>query len=353
MPLKETVNALLHRATGYRLTKETPEQRLEAIRLARKRASERAWRRASAQLAAERAAVKRANAQRAAAARRAAEKAAAKRRAKEAAAEKAAADRAAAQRRAEQQSAPSTAGVRLPPHYDDAKRAIIAKVLPRTMTGPPKLEPLVEAVRYVVHNDIPGEIVECGVWRGGSMEAMALTLGSLGETSRELHLFDTFEGMPPPTDEDKHRRGDGTTITAADALATSPRDSKYWAVAGLDDVRAAMDESGYPPDMVHYHVGMVEDTIPGEAPGQIAILRLDTDWYTSTKHELETLYDRLSPGGVLMLDDYGDWEGARKATDEWMEATGERLFLVPMGTGRIALKPPVPQQRHDDTTGRA
>jgi hypothetical protein len=112
-----------------------------------------------------------------------------------------------------------------------------------------------------------------------------------------------------------------------------------WAVAGIDDVREGMAETGYPADRVHLHPGLVEDTVPEQAPDTIALLRLDTDWYSSTKHELEHLYTRLSPGGVLILDDYSDWEGARKATDDWLEATGEPLFLVPMGAGVIAVKP--------------
>jgi hypothetical protein len=304
MRFTATLNAAFYRMTGYRLTRETPEQRREAIRLAKTTAAQRARQRAAGQQAA---------------ARSAAEK-----------------------RRAEEQAARRARGGHLPRHFDDVKREIIAKALPRTMTGLPKLDPLVEAVRYVVRYNIPGDIVECGVWRGGSMLAMALTLASLGDTTRALHLFDTFEGMPPPTAEDTRKRITGETVSAAEALATHARDSKVWAVAGLDDVREAMEQSGYPLERVHYHVGMVEDTVPDEAPGQIAILRLDTDWYASTKHELETLYDRLSPGGVLMLDDYGDWEGARKATDEWLEVTGEVLFLVPMGSGRIAVKPPAP-----------
>ena len=84
---------------------------------------------------------------------------------------------------------------------------------------------------------------------------------------------------------------------------------------------------------------MVEDTTPGQAPDQISILRLDTDWYASTKHELEHLYSRLSPGGVLLLDDYGWWQGSRKAVDEFLDLTGERLLLLRMAEGRIAVKP--------------
>ena len=110
-------------------------------------------------------------------------------------------------------------------------------------------------------------------------------------------------------------------------------------IAGLDVVRQAMAATGYPEDRLHYHPGLVEDTTPGRAPETIALLRLDTDWYASTKHELEHLYGRLSPGGVLILDDYGDWEGARKATDEWLAETGEPIFLAPMGSGAIGVKP--------------
>jgi O-methyltransferase len=220
--------------------------------------------------------------------------------------------------------------------HDDEMREIIKTVRPRTMTSTPKLQALIDATRYVCRHDIPGDIVECGVWRGGSMQAVALTLVGVGVTDRELHLFDTYEGMPPPTEEDVRTR-DGKA--AEGLLAKHAQDARVWAYAGLDDVRAGMTETPYPDERIHFHVGMVEDTIPEHAPERIALLRLDTDWYNSTKHELEHLYDRLSPGGILIFDDYGDWEGARKATEEWLDASGELLFLAPMGSGRIAVKP--------------
>jgi len=95
----------------------------------------------------------------------------------------------------------------------------------------------------------------------------------------------------------------------------------------------------YPARRLHYVEGMVEDTIPGQAPAQIAILRLDTDWYASTKHELHELYPRLSSGGVLIIDDYGWWHGCRKAVEEFLEETGARLLLLRMDEGRIAVRP--------------
>ena len=222
----------------------------------------------------------------------------------------------------------------VPDHYDEGAVTILRRVEPRTMTDHAKLFGLVEATRYLVRHDIPGDVVECGVWRGGSMQAVALALQELGSTDRALHLFDTFEGMPPPSEKDR-RRG----VTAEEMLATHDRDHRIWAIASLDDVREAMEEVGYPPEHVHYHQGMVEDTIPGMAPERISLLRLDTDWYESTRHELEHLYDRLSPGGVLILDDYGDWEGARQATDEFLATLPDPVMLHPLGTGRMAVKP--------------
>jgi O-methyltransferase len=219
--------------------------------------------------------------------------------------------------------------------YDDEAREIIKAVRPRTMTSPDKLFALILATRYVVDHRIPGTIVECGVWRGGSMQAVARTLLACDAADRDLHLFDTFAGMPPPTEHDRRRDG----RLAAELLETRPKEAQVWAVATLDDVQAGMAETGYPPERIHFHEGMVEQTVPAEAPDEIAILRLDTDWYESTRHELEHLYGRLASGGVLLLDDYGHWEGARRAVDEFLAETRARLLLVPMSSGRIAVKP--------------
>ena len=220
----------------------------------------------------------------------------------------------------------------IPSYIDDATRQILQKSQPRTLTGLTKLMPLVDSVRYMAEHQIPGAMVECGVWRGGSMQAVAWTLLDAGVSDRDLHLYDTFEGMSQPTEEDVQTR---TRASAADLLSMG----KAMCQAGLDDVRAGMAETRYPMDRIYFHPGKVEDTIPEGAPEQIALLRLDTDWYESTKHELEHLYPRLSPGGVLIIDDFGSWDGARKATLEWLQVTGEPLLLVPIGAARIAVKP--------------
>jgi O-methyltransferase len=220
-------------------------------------------------------------------------------------------------------------------YHDEQARAVMKAVKPWTMTSWDRLFALVVAVRHVAAHDIRGTVVECGVWRGGSMQAVARTLLDLDAADRDLHLFDTFEGMPPPTEEDRRLKG----APAEELMQSGPRPDLVRAVADLDDVRAGMEQTGYPGELIHYHPGRVEDTIPARAPEQIALLRLDTDWYESTKHELEHLYGRVTPGGVVIIDDYDYWEGARKAVDEYIAHTGARLLLVPIDTGRIAVKP--------------
>jgi O-methyltransferase len=229
---------------------------------------------------------------------------------------------------------PKPPEIKFPVDYDEAARDVIRAVRPWTMTSPEKLNALVYAVRYVVRHKIPGDIVECGVWRGGSMLAIAKTLIENGDTGRDLHLYDTFEGMSEPTEHDK--RHDGKP--AADMLAASDKTAGVWAYASFEDVQATMAESAYPAERIHYYKGKVEDTIPGDIPEQISILRLDTDWYESTRHELEHLWPRLVPGGVLLLDDYGWWDGAKRAVDEWLEEVNPRLLLLRMDEGRIAVK---------------
>jgi len=220
--------------------------------------------------------------------------------------------------------------------FDEADKELYRRVDPYTMTTPPRVYALVRAVEYVVARGIPGAIVECGVWRGGSMMAAALTLLRLGVTDRELYLYDTFSGMPPPSEVDTTRSG----VRAADLLAQEDEDSHIWAIASLPDVSAAVLSVGYPEQQIHFVEGLVEETLPAEAPEEIALLRLDTDWYSSTKHELEQLYPRLAPGGVLILDDYGHWQGARRAVDEYFGKNRITLLLNRVdGTARICVKP--------------
>ena len=226
----------------------------------------------------------------------------------------------------------------LPPDFDAEDQRIISAVKPYTMTGPERLFAVIHAARYVAQRPVRGAFVECGVWRGGSMMAAALTLHALGQTDRELFLFDTFEGMSRPTERDVSYKG----TSAMDTFNQKRRgeDSSDWCRATLDDVRAALDSTGYPRERVHLIKGKVEETLPAQAPEQIALLRLDTDWYESTRHELEHLYPRLVSGGVLLIDDYGHWKGSREATDEYIAKHNLKLLLHRIDApGRMAIKP--------------
>lgn len=238
-------------------------------------------------------------------------------------------------RRARGRAGGGDAAAKIPSDIDKDAAAIIRKVRPYTMTNVEKLYAVIMAARYVTRHAIPGAVVECGVWRGGSMHAVARALDAAGSHERDLYLFDTFEGMTAPGPRD--RRGDGRR--AADLLASYGKTSRVWAYASLEDVQEGFQQVPYPQERLHFVKGPVEETIPGEAPEHIAILRLDTDWYESTAHELEHLYDRLAPGGVLLLDDYGWWQGSREAVDEFLDRTGARLYLARTGTGRVAIKP--------------
>ncbi len=211
-----------------------------------------------------------------------------------------------------------------PPDFDPPTIDLCRFVQPYTMTGKYALFALRRAVQYVAAGGIPGDVVECGVWRGGSMMAVARTLVELGETTRTLHLFDTFEGMPPPTDADRSAAGEA----AADLLRQGEKQtSTVWAYSPLEEVRRNVALAGYPAGRVAFVQGKVEDTLPAAAPDQIALLRLDTDWYESTRHELVHLWPRLSVGGVLIIDDYGYWQGARRAVDEFVAERRLKLLL--------------------------
>jgi O-methyltransferase len=209
------------------------------------------------------------------------------------------------------------------------------------MTGVARLLAAIDAVRYCVGRSVPGALVECGVWRGGSILAMILVLQELGN-ERDIYLYDTFEGMTEPTAEDVSEL-DGAAL--ADWERAREEDRQPWTemfgndVFNEDDVRALLLSTGYPEHRLHFVRGPVEQTIPEVAPDDIALLRLDTDWYESTRHELVHLFPRLQQGGVLIVDDYGHWRGARRAVDEYFSSSHPPLLMTRIDyTGRIAIK---------------
>ncbi|MEJ7582544.1 MAG: TylF/MycF/NovP-related O-methyltransferase [Acidimicrobiales bacterium] len=233
-------------------------------------------------------------------------------------------------------------GLTISATLSESERDVVERARTYTMTSTERIVAVADAVEYVIRRRVPGAFVECGVWRGGSVLAMILTLQRMGASDRDVYLFDTFEGMTAPTDFDTSAYEEPAVTTWRRAVAERQRGWE-WAfgeqVYGLDQVRHLLQSTGYPPDRVHYIVGPVEETLPAGAPDEVALLRLDTDWYESTRHELVHLYPRLAPGGALIIDDYGHWQGARRAVDEYFsESASPLLFSRIDYTGRMGVK---------------
>jgi len=184
---------------------------------------------------------------------------------------------------------------------------------------------LYKAVEYIVDSNVPGDFVECGVWKGGSSMIMAKTLLSKNETTRKIYLYDTFEGMPEPAEIDT-RISDGRSGIKT-WKEQQKEDYNEWCYVSLEEVKTNMQRTEYPEENLVFVKGKVEDTIPGTVPQKIALLRLDTDFFESTYHELVHLFPLLSNGGVLILDDYGHWAGAKKAVDQYFKENNITILL--------------------------
>lgn len=224
-----------------------------------------------------------------------------------------------------------------PADFERRHIEIIKRVSPYTTTSFERIYALIESVRYIVRNDIKGELLECGVYKGGSMMTIALALMAEGVTDRELSLFDTFEGMPAPDERDIDLLGKPALEEFSKRKISEM--SSTWMNASMEQVRQAMASTGYPMERIHFVKGLVENTIPEKAPEAIALLRLDTDWYQSTIHELIHLYPRLSPKGILIVDDYGHLKGAREAVDGYFDRNKMAPFMHRIDyTGRLIIK---------------
>lgn len=207
-----------------------------------------------------------------------------------------------------------------------------------TMTSYERLWTTLMACKHVMERDISGAFVECGVWRGGNA-LLAAWVFRLHGANRRVYLLDTFQGMTAPTQRDK-RVKDGSAALG-DFLQNQKGTYNTWCYASLEDVKNNFAQAGLLSENVIFVQGDVCETLEDERnlPDDIAVLRLDTDWYQSTKKELETLYPRLSIGGVLLIDDYGHWAGAKDATDEYFHLHNNRPFLQYVDyTGRTAVK---------------
>lgn len=184
-----------------------------------------------------------------------------------------------------------------------------------------RLQAMITACRLVDKKNIEGDVVECGVWRGGH-----IILARLVSPQRRCWMYDTFDGMTKPDpvrDTKMQEKGRPAILTWNSKTAYGNK----WAAASVEEVIENLSGEGVwsnQPDKCKMIVGRVEETLTNESllPEKIALLRLDTDWYASTKIELQKLYPRLQAGGVLIVDDFGHWRGCRDACLEYFRKIG-------------------------------
>ena len=208
-----------------------------------------------------------------------------------------------------------------------------------TMTSVERMYALYQAVNYISINKIPGDIVECGVWKGGSSMLVGYTLQRRGDIARKIYLYDTFEGMPAPGNNDVRLSDDKPAAALLSEDSHDKINSNNWCIALIDEVQKNLQSTNYPVDKLVFIKGKVEDTIPRSIATKISILRLDTDWFESTYHELTHLFPLVSKNGVLIIDDYGHWKGSKLAVDKYFSENGVSVLLNRIDyTGRIGIK---------------
>ena len=223
-----------------------------------------------------------------------------------------------------------------PPDMEEDFLDIYRSCYKYTMTSIERMYSLYTAVKYISENGLKGDICECGVWKGGSMMLAAKTLLKLKDKNRKIYLYDTYTGMSRPTKKDI----DFENIPAEKEWRKRQRENfNEWAYCPLEETKNNLLLTGYPEKKLVFIKGNVEETIPDIVPNQISLLRLDTDWYKSTYHELKYLYPRIIKQGVLIIDDYGHFKGAKEATEQYFKENNKKVLLNRIDySGRIILK---------------
>lgn len=209
-----------------------------------------------------------------------------------------------------------------------------------TLTSVERMYALYKAVEYVINAGIQGDIVEAGVWKGGSMMLAALTLQKFDDTRRKIYLYDTYAGMTKPGEKDVMSANQYPAKEKWNDVQKNKAYKDIWfCYASLEEVKNNLKITKYPEEKLIFVKGDVEKTIPEKMPEKIAILRLDTDWYASTKHVLKHLFPKIVSGGVLIIDDYGHWQGAKDAVEEYFIEQNKKIFLIRVDkTGRVGIK---------------
>ncbi len=214
------------------------------------------------------------------------------------------------------------------------KALLFFKVLPYTMVSYERLANAYALAQRTDEEKLQGAFVECGVWKGGAAGVMA----SAANPGRQIWLFDSFEGLPEPTLYDGARAKAYASNKTSGTLASIGK-----CVGLLEDVqRLFFRILRLPGDTVHIEQGWFQDTLPAakKQVGPVALLRMDADWYESTRCILENLFDNVVRDGYVIIDDYYCWEGCRKAVDEFMQSRGLKISFVPIDRDGVYFKKP-------------
>ncbi len=202
----------------------------------------------------------------------------------------------------------------------DEDKNYIKLVSKFSMTTEIRIYSLIQSLKYIKYKNIKGDFVECGVWKGGNIILFKKFLEKyFKQEDRQIYAYDTYEGMNKPSDFDYNLQNKKKAEKLL--LDDKNKTTNIWGIYGLDQVKTNLINNTDNLDNINFIKGEVEKTLDLEKnlPSKISILRLDTDWYESTKKELEVLYDRVTSGGVIIIDDYGHWGGSKKAVDEFFK----------------------------------
>jgi O-methyltransferase len=229
------------------------------------------------------------------------------------------------------------------PEATDTEINFVESASKFSMTGHDRIFCLLRAIQHVDNNNLEGDFVECGVWKGGNLILFKKMIEKLNIKDKKIYGFDTFEGMSEPTDHDSDGDGYLGGFKAEYYMSKQKKDvniDNIHSYAPINIVEQNFINNTDNMDNLILIKGKVEDTLKVQSniPEKISILRLDTDWYESTKIELEILYPRLVKNGVLIIDDYGEWSGSRKATNEFFKDKKIAMFKIDRAA-RLIFKP--------------
>lgn len=201
-------------------------------------------------------------------------------------------------------------------NIDDKK--LINLIQKYSMTPQIRIFNLLQSLRHIKYKKIEGDYVECGVWKGGNIILFKKFIENEDRDSiKNIFAFDTYEGMTEPDENDY----DISSKVSANVLlkGDKTKQTNLWGVCSLENVKKNILENVNNMKNIKFIKGRVENTLnlDSNLPDKISLLRLDTDWYSSTKKELEVLYSKVSSGGIIIIDDYGHWGGSKKAVDNF------------------------------------